>query len=377
MLTSLPFPPEEGIGNYVLSMSKQLLRRGHSVTVITRGSGLEIQEDLVEGVRVMRAPYLPLYPFHVHIHGLLLRRLLKNSESQFDILHVHSPLAPTVRTTLPIVTTIHTPMIVDSRYVRTVDFRSTASKAIGALVSFQLERSLMNHSRLVTTVSDSVAGQLEEYGLRKEDVVVVGNGVDTNTFKPIARKTGRKYVLYTGRLSYRKGLFDLTRCARYVCREHDDVRFVITGKGPLLRKLQKSVKDFGIQDRVHFIGHVSKEELVRLLQNATVFAFPSHYEGLPTSLLEAMACGLPIVATEVSGNKDLIRDRRNGILVPSQNPQEMARGISRLLCNQDESERLGKEARRTVEENYTWEKIAERMLGCYEKVVHLQTWRST
>jgi len=147
------------------------------------------------------------------------------------------------------------------------------------------------------------------------------------------------------------------------------VYFVIPGKGYLSDKLQKKVKDIGLQDKFKFLGYINKEKLIQLYQNATVYVTPSHYEGLPTVLLEAMSCGLPVVATGVSGNLDVILSGKNGILVPPKSPKKMADAVSMLLDDNEMRKSLGVAARKTIEERYTWDKISNVMLECYNSLL--------
>jgi glycosyltransferase involved in cell wall biosynthesis len=108
--------------------------------------------------------------------------------------------------------------------------------------------------------------------------------------------------------------------------------------------------------------------MAALYQRAAVFVHPAHYEGLPTVLLEAMACGRPVVATAVSGALDVIQPGENGLLVPPRNPSEMAAAILRLLADPAMAERLGRAARHTVEERYSWEKVGSRYLQLYQQL---------
>jgi glycosyltransferase involved in cell wall biosynthesis len=178
-----------------------------------------------------------------------------------------------------------------------------------------------------------------------------------------------RYVLYTGVLRTRKGLFDLLECARYVCRRRSDARFLICGNGPLLPKLNEKIRKLELQERVVLLGHVSRSDLVRLYQNATVHVVPSHYEGLPTVLLEAMSCALPVVATNVGGTSEVISNGSNGFLVPPKSPERMSEHILRLLDDDTLREEIGKAARKTILEHYTWNTIADNVTKCYEDIL--------
>jgi glycosyltransferase involved in cell wall biosynthesis len=176
-------------------------------------------------------------------------------------------------------------------------------------------------------------------------------------------------VLYTGILRARKGLFDLVKCAKLVSEVKPEVRFVICGKGPFLRRLEKEVREQRMQKQIELLGFVKREELIKLYQNATLHVVPSHYEGLPTVLLEAMSCGLPVVATDVCGNKEVISSGVNGFLVPPKSPKVMADVILWLLENDPVRERVGKAARKTIEERYTWDRITDNVLAAYSQTL--------
>jgi glycosyltransferase involved in cell wall biosynthesis len=372
-MISLEFPPKSGgIGSYVYNLSRKLVQKGHQVTVVTKGSSSLPREELIDGINLIRLPYLAVYPLHVWLHGVFVNRELKVLERRFTLVHVHSPGASVVRTRLPVVTTVHTPMKIDSRYYEVVDFYSLADKLQSMLVYPLIERELFRISSRITAVSKSVARELGEYGLDDKEIAVVGNGVDEKTFTPAcARKENfaERYVLYTGVLRARKGLFDFVRCAELVSRAYPDVKFVIAGRGPLLRKLEESVKRVRLQKQIIFLGYVDKNKFIQVYQNATVHVVPSYYEGLPTVLLEAMSCGLPVVATDIGGNNEVITPEVNGFLVPPKCPEEMAKAINRLLDDASLRENIGRAARRTIEKYYTWDKIADNILKCYEGVL--------
>ena len=371
MLISTPFPPEEGIGSYVYGLSTKLLNKGHKVTILTRGSCGKTQREIIDGIEIIKAPFIPIYPFYIHLHGLFVNRIFKSIESQFDIVHIHSPLSPLIKTSLPLIATIHTPMLTDTRTRadETADLHARIERFMGKHVSYHIELDLIRRADVITTVANSVAHELKEYGLDPNEVKLVGNGVDEKTFVPSKKKNKGKYILYTGRLDYRKGLFDLIESSKYICKTYPDVDFVIPGKGVLLNKLQKKVEEIGLKERFKFLGFVSREKLVELYQNATIYLMPSHYEGLPTVLLEAMSCGLPVVATSVSGNLDVLTSGKDGILVPLKSPMKMAEAVSRLLDDENLRKDLGENARKTIEERFTWDVITNKFLEYYEFLI--------
>jgi glycosyltransferase involved in cell wall biosynthesis len=139
--------------------------------------------------------------------------------------------------------------------------------------------------------------------------------------------------------------------------------------GPFLQKLKKEVQRMDLQDKIVFLGYIDKNMLVQTYQNATIQVVPSHYEGLPTVILEGMSCGLPLVATDIGGNNEVISSGSNGFLVPPKSPKVLAETILKLLDDDQLRTRIGKAARDTIEATYTWDKIADNVQACYENIL--------
>lgn len=371
MVLSTSFPPQEGIGNYVNGLSQRLKEIGHNVTIITRGNLQRTTRETINNIQVIKPPFIPLYPFYIHIHGLFLNKIFKSIEDQIDIVHIHSPLCPLIKTEKPILATIHTPMLKDTqtRIDESSDVHARIERIMGKYVSFPVEMDLIKRADRITTVATSVADELSDYGLQINDVDVIGNGVDEKIFYPNDISSSDDYILYTGRLDYRKGLFDLIESSKYILKEHPNISFIITGKGLLIDKLKKRVEELGFSNNFKFVGFVSKEQLIQLYQEATVYALPSHYEGLPTVLLEAMACGCPVAATAVSGNLDVLTHGKDGLMVPPKSPEKIADAIISLLQDENLRRNLGRNARKTIENRYTWRIITDRYIENYESLL--------
>src|SRR5688572_15189430 len=121
MVVSVPLPPQEGIGYYVWNLSRWLVQRGHSVRIITRGDLQGRPQLLTEGVEIWRPTFVPLYPWHVHLHSLFVNRLVARLESSVDVFHLHSPLPPIIKTRRPMLLTVHTPLRADVRSIQLRD----------------------------------------------------------------------------------------------------------------------------------------------------------------------------------------------------------------------------------------------------------------
>lgn len=363
---STQLPPEEGIGYYVYNLSQQLLDHGHRVTVLTRG-GLTTERLKYDGIEILRLPFVPAYPVHVDVHGKFVDRALASMEEDLDVVHLHSPLPPAVDTPLPTVATVHTSVVEDAKEMQEGRLGEVYYKLLARVTSRRIIQRQCDAADRVTTVAHSVADELDEY-YGVDDALVFGNAVDIDEFDADAPAADGDYVLYVGRFHHRKGIADLLDAAAEVLDAHD-VEFRFVGKGPLEGKMHDRAADLGIADRTEFLGHVDRERLVALFRGATVFALPSHYEGLPTTMLEAMAAGAPVVATRVSGVPDVVDDGENGLLVPSREPSRLADGIGRLLADPDLRDRLSTAGRRTIIDNYTWDSIGAEFEALYRDLL--------
>ena len=371
-MISMEFPPiSGGIGSYVYNLSKTLIARGHKITVITPlRSKCAPWQELVDGIEVFRVPYLPVYPFHASLLDHFVNKTFKSMEHRFTLVHSHTPIPLPIKTSLPVLTTVHTPMKIDGRHHEIVNLHSLAVKTQALFVYPSLESKLFKTSQKITAVSRAVAGELGEYGLDRCEITVVGNGVDEKTFSPSRNKKNiPPYVLYAGVLRARKGIFDFIKSAQYVSKEFPDVKFIVCGTGRLLKKSIEYAQRECLQKNVLFLGYVSRNKLIAMYQQATVHVIPSLYEGLATVLLEAMACGLPVVATDIGGNNEVISSGVNGILVPPRHPEELAKAIVKLLNDASLRERIGKAARKTIEAHYTWDRITDITLDCYKDIL--------
>lgn len=365
MIISTPFPPQEGIGYYTYNLSKKLIERGHEVTVITRGK-FKPENFVYDGIKVYKARFLPIYPFHVQIHGIFLNKLFKGIENEFDLVHIHSPLTPIIKTCLPIISTMHGSVVGNAKGMDISDLKSWGNKLMTKYISYSLVLKLMRSSKIVTVVSNSVENEIKEnYGIK--DVIVAGNGVDEKKFFPL-HKSEESYLLYVGRLSHGKGLFDLLNAFKKLDSNHN-LKLYLAGSGQLETKLKKKIYEEHLENKVKLLGNLSHEKLVKIYQNAMIFVFPSHYEGLPTVLLEAMSCGLPVVVSKIPAHEEVIEDFEKGLFAEKGSPEDICDKINVLTNDESLRQKLGSNARKTIEDRFTWDKICDKFEDIYRATI--------
>jgi len=370
MVLSTPFPPCDGIGYHVYSLSKELMSSGHEVTVITRGAGGVFSSEEFEGIGILRVPYLPIYPLHVWMHGIWADRYVHSLLDECDIVHYHVPLVPLLDHRAPAVVTVHSSMIeeIDQTESRFRIRKLILQGMTRTFTRWYMGRILMNTDRTIA-VSTSVQEELGRHFKVFENIEVIPNGVDTDFFIPSTKGSDKDYILYVGRLSYRKGLLELMDAFERLAKSND-VDLVLCGQGPLKPVLEEIAKKKGLQERVLFTGFVSRQELLSLYQHARAFVAASSYETGPLTVLEAMSCGTPVLVTRVGIMPDVIKDGENGRFVDIGDALDLSNTLAEVLSDREGASVLGANARATMLKGNQWQGIAARIGMLYESVAY-------
>jgi glycosyltransferase involved in cell wall biosynthesis len=176
-------------------------------------------------------------------------------------------------------------------------------------------------------------------------------------------------VLFVGSLIPRKGLPFLAEAAKKIVKEYRETKFVIVGDGPLRKKLTAFLETANLQGNFKFLGNVTEDVLSALYNCADVFALPSIQEGQGIVLLEAQASGKPVVAFDVGGVNEAVRNGETGLLVKRGNSDKLADALLKLLGDKTLREKMGVNGRRFVTENFTWDICAQKMLNVYHEAL--------
>jgi len=198
------------------------------------------------------------------------------------------------------------------------------------------------------------------------EIPVIPNGVDLESHKTMEHDWSSPRLLSVGRIVHQKGL-DLAMHALGGLKELD-WEWRIAGDGPQMQALQSLAEELGIEDRVFFLGWQSREQIIKSYKQSNVFLFPSRHEGMPNALLEAMASGLPVIATCIAGNEELVVEGETGYLVPPEDIESLQGALKKILNNSALRQQMGIASRRRVEENYSWESTAQQYALLLEKV---------
>lgn len=196
---------------------------------------------------------------------------------------------------------------------------------------------------------------------------VIPNGVDVKTFRPrdASARKGPVRLLYVGRLTYQKGVDIFIQALQKIDSE---IQFEVelVGDGNARPTLERMVQKSDLVDRLHFAGWLDRTEIPQRYQQADIFVLPSRDEGMANVILEAMASGLPVITTSLAGNRELVRNGKNGLLVPPDDPETLANALLELINKVELRQRMGSLGRTLVEKGYSWTLMARQ----YLKVIH-------
>ena len=203
-----------------------------------------------------------------------------------------------------------------------------------------------------------------------QKIDIIPNGIDVHQFRPSllnfnSFKTFQ--ILCVTRITPRKGVRYLIEAFSQLSKKYPNLKLQIVGEGDEKTDLEKMTKGLGIEKQVDFIGRIPHEKLPAYYQSADVFVLPSLNEGMSNSMLEALAAGLPLLATDTGGTQELVVDSVNGFILKMENAQDIAEKLEILIQDVELKKRMG-EASRKKAEGMSWEKVAERYINLIKKL---------
>ncbi|KOX31063.1 glycosyl transferase [Saccharothrix sp. NRRL B-16348] len=363
---------------HVAALSAALSALGHDVVVYTRRDdpGLPERVRTEQGYEVVHVPAGPargvpkdeLLP-HMGDFARFLER--QWYEERPDVVHAHfwmSGLASVLaarKVGVPVVQTYHALGTVKRRHQGADD--TSPAERIG------IERMIGREADRIAATCDDEVVELMRMGVRRSRISVVPCGVDPVRFRPEGPTDRRRYghrIVSVGRLVPRKGFQDLITALRSL----PDTELVIAGgpvhveSDPEAQRLAAHAERVGVRGRLWLAGQVSRDAMPALLRSADVVACVPWYEPFGIVPLEAMACGVPVVASAVGGLTDTVVDGVTGVLVPPRDPSALARALNSLLVDQARREACGLAGLDRVGVRYTWSRIAEDTERVYERV---------
>jgi len=308
---------------------------------------------------------LPFFLVMGALYSFLIAR-----EKQADLIHAHWSLPQGLMgiaggrlSGIPCVTTVHGSDVYGLRH--------PLFKILNSMV--------IRHSDACTANSTATARKVREISGRK-DIEIIPMGFDPEVFTPLDSRNipgpkREKTLLYVGRLIDWKGVDSLIKALPLVQRRFPETRLLLIGDGPQRAELMGLCRDLGIEESVKFMGEIPQDLLPEYYSSAQAFVLPSivnekgETEGLGLVLLEAMACGTPVIGSDVGGIPDIIKNGNTGLLAKPRDPEDLADKIMTVMADKKLAEELSSRASRYITENFSWDSIADRFLKLYQRTL--------
>ncbi len=301
-------PEAGGAEVHLHEIFKRIVRMGHAVTLLTSGFPACVPDEVMDGIKVVRRGTKFFFNYYV---PFICRRLLKHTAYDIIVDDINKvPFFTPVYVDRPILALAHH-LFAETIFLE-IAFPFSAYIYVGEkLIPFVYRKTRF------TVVSDSTREDLARRGIPRENMEVIYNAVDHNLYNPgPGSKPEEPLIGYVGRIKRYKSIDHLVRAAKIVFARFPHARLEIAGAGDYLNPLVALVQQLGVADRVHFRGYVSEEEKVGILRRAHVVVNTSSKEGWGVTVIEANACGTPVIASDVPGLRDAVVDGKTGFLVP-------------------------------------------------------------
>lgn len=376
------FPPDiGGPATYASEILKRFHDRGHKVEVVTLSEGAKATDN----VHVVPRHRLKLIGFFYTYLALLLKivKLSRNS----DVIYTLSP-SFTGLVSLIAAKLLHKPVVLrfvgDAAWETASNTRQTeknledflqtsdGDKTVKLLLGIQ--KFVLNRVNRVIVPSRFLKEILiKYYKVGHEKIKVIYNSIDLKDYHKIPfrqfQRSTRPTVVTIGRLVRHKRIDKIIEAISVIKMKYPDVEFQIIGEGPEKENLEELTRELGVERNVKFYGGVEHSKVIELIQNADILVLNSIYEGLPHVVIEGMACRTPVIATNIKGTDEVVKDGETGLLVSPNNNEELKDKIIQLLSDEELRERLVENAYKSVEERFTWDKNLDILEKELEKVV--------
>lgn len=362
------FPAIGGVEKYVLDLSTQLVKAGHEVNVICADEP-KSNNKFINGISITRLKYL----FKVTNTNITLKLPFEIYKRKFDVIHTHMPTPWSADISILMgkfmkkktVITIHNDIdktsfiskIITEIYLHSVFLLSLSLVDVIIIVNKDWERTFTN-----------TGGILKRY---QHKIKVLPNGVDVNIFKPLNILKEKNTVLFVSILDKHhkyKGLDYLLESIVLVKKKIPNVKLIVVGEGELKSPYIEKTKELGIEKNVEFLGEKKENELVKLYNKSSVFVLPStEIEGFGIVAIEAMACGVPIIATNVVGVASEIKEENCGIIIKSKSSKVLSESILKILKNSKIAKKMSDSGISLVKGRFNWSFISLNVINIYKR----------
>ncbi len=373
------YPYLAGQEKYVLQLSKKLQKYGEKVEVFTMNHSKLQRCEEIENIRVHRFNIIAtLLNNPISIEFLYIFPKLK----YFDIIHIHNEhsfssfiiFIYNIFNKKPLVLTCHGQLIFGSALKDW--FEKIYSRTVGKLI--------FNSATKIIALSEEDKGYISSLGIKETKILVLPNAIEIDDLNKkvlnqefnsniIEKFVDKRVILFVGRIIERKGIEYIIKCIPKVIENFNDTVFVLIGNGEYKLQAEKFCEELEVEEHVIFLSNISDTTLFDYYKSAEIFILPSLSEGLPTTILESMYFGIPVISTDIPGIRSHFKD--NAILIPPKNEKELSKAIIRLLSDKEFAMSLRIKGNNLVTGKYTWDKVSKEYINIYHEILHKDVMR--
>jgi len=360
----------ESLNNFLYELSLKQSSIGYKINVITWSRQGTFKKEVfnenfivyrLKGINFKLNGIVTEYPFLPSMNRYILRL-------NPDIIDAHSHLFLTTYMAIKLSKKQKIPSIVTVHGFAVE--RGPVVNSAQKIYLFSLARQIfVDATRIICLTRYDAHKIMKYYGIKKEKIRIIPNPVDINLFKPANKRPEAPVFIWVGRFVPEKGLQYLIGAMREVVKIYRDTKLILVGDGPLLPYIKNLVKNYNLESNVVFTGFIEHNRIPEILSKAYAFIFPSLSEGMPVAVLEAMACGLPVIASDLPGIREIIRNGYNGILVPSKSTFALKEAMIRLISNEQLAKKMGERARKHIEKRHSWDCVLKALDGTYKEIL--------
>jgi glycosyltransferase involved in cell wall biosynthesis len=384
-----------GYGIFIHNQNKHLAKAGCRVKVVSpvplapkllwfnrkwKDYGKLPKKELIDGIETIYPRYIqaPGEWFHSYSSFTIYAAVLNYmgsliKEFKPDLIHAHAAV-PSGYAALKLKRKYNLPLVCSLRG-SDINVYPRRNK-----LAMHLTKEVISGADQLVSVSNALRTAAADIATPKREIRVVYNGCDTGIFfadeyrglqirQTLRISTNDKVLIFVGSLSKNKGVYELIASFEELFSMYDDIHLLMVGEGPEHDNLSELIAAKGMTDRAHLVGKRSPAEIPEYLSASDFFVLPTYYEGLPNAVLEAMACGLPVIATCVGGIPEAVKDGRNGILIKRFDRASLTGAVKCLYEDKDLAKLMGSSSRMDIERSFSWKRNSEQLIGIYRGLI--------
>jgi N-acetyl-alpha-D-glucosaminyl L-malate synthase BshA len=387
LTTTFPRWKDDTTPAFVYELSKRLQENGWEIVVLAPHHEGAKKIEIMDGMKVYRFPYFwPTKYQRLVYEGGILPNLKRSNLTKIQVpLFILAELYYAFKIIRKEkINGVHTHWIVPSGLVGAVCkivfkkpfiISSHGSDLVPLMSKFfkYFGKFALNSCDICTVNSTATKDAVLDIHCHIKELKIIPMGIDLKLFNQnlisdIKKdyKINSTMILTVGRISEEKGIEHMIKAVPFILKEIPEVKLVIIGDGPEKNRLEELVKNLNLTENIIFIGWILNNDLNKFYKSADIFVLPSLREGMGVVLLEAMACGTPVIGSDIGGIKDMIKDGENGFLAVPGNPEDIAQKIIRLLSNEDLRQKFSDNGLKKVQEKFSWDVVNEKFVKIYE-----------